>query len=110
MSDNNGGWIQADLTPEREPDALDREIMKIAKVIKMINVEAIAVGKKYPAKLREEFIECIDLSKELHEEDRDYVIEVITEGLLEGSLVELLRDMIAERKKSDGKDKKKRNN
>jgi hypothetical protein len=82
---------------ERSSDALDRAIANIARAHKEMRKRDVRCSESIFKRLRREFLDCLEKSESLSADERMDVNEILARDLLEGSLVDLLNDVLAER-------------
>lgn len=91
-------WQVVTPEEERKPDALDRAIANIARALRDMRQKNVLCSESIFKKLRKEYMDCLDKSETLCADERFDANEILTQGLLEGSLLDMLKDIIAERK------------
>lgn len=90
-------------SPEPPSDALARAIAKIARAHKEMRRQDVRCSEGIFKKLRREYLECLEKSESLTPDERTEVNEILARDLLEGSLLNLLDDILAERATSKSK-------
>ena len=78
-------------------DALARAIANIARAHKDMRRRDVRCSEAIFKRLRREFLDCLEKSESLTPDERVDVNEILARDLLEGSLLDLLNDVIAER-------------
>ena len=91
----NNEWYKADLTPNRDLDALDYELALIARTIRGINLNAIRFPRWLRDELIREYINCRRLTDTLTPEERSNVVGFLSTEAQEKSLLKILRDEIS---------------
>lgn len=86
-------------TSDNPSDALARAIANIARAHKDMRRRDVRCSESIFKRLRREFLDCLEKSESLTPDERADVNEILARDLLEGSLLDLLNDVIAERAK-----------
>lgn len=84
-------------TAESSSDALDRAIANIARAHKEMRKKDVKCSEAIYKRLRREFLDCLERSESLSPDERMDVNEILARDLLDGSLVDLLNDVLSER-------------